>query len=108
MFFVKVVLRENLPNGDISTRHNNKALSKQCPVTSFFYSFSRYEECKRSTFDFSTELDLLPFLDSPGQVEAARLLLDSVAHVLHGTHKPALTENFFAIGGDSINMVQVR
>ena len=39
--------------------------------------------------------------------ERARLLLNSVAHVLGCTEKPNLGNNFFEIGGDSINMVQV-
>ena len=45
---------------------------------------------------------------SSDHFERARLLLNSVAQVLGCTEKPNLGNNFFEIGGDSINMVQVR
>ena len=66
----------------------------------------RYEDSRKSTFDFSDQ-DLQGFL-SPEDFEKGRLLLNAVAQVLVTSEKPLLSDNFFDIGGDSLNMVQVR
>ena len=66
----------------------------------------RYDESRKSTFNFGDE-DILGYVSSD-HFERARLLLNSVAQVLGCTEKPNLGNNFFEIGGDSINMVQVR
>ena len=70
-----------------------------------FYFFVRYDESRKSTFNFSDE-DLSGYVCSD-DFERARLLLNAVAQVLVCTEKPNLGDNFFDIGGDSINMVQV-
>ena len=44
---------------------------------------------------------------SPDHFERGRLLLNAVAQVLLSSEKPHLSDNFFDIGGDSLNMVQV-
>ena len=41
------------------------------------------------------------------QIDKGRLLLNTVAQVLLSSEKPKLSDNFFDIGGDSLNMVQV-
>ena len=43
----------------------------------------------------------------PDHFEKGRLLLNAVAQVLLSSQKPLLSDNFFDIGGDSLNMVQV-
>ena len=43
----------------------------------------------------------------PDHFERGRLLLNAVAQVLLSSEKPHLSDNFFDIGGDSLNMVQV-
>ena len=65
----------------------------------------KYEEAQKSTFDFTD--DDLKDLVSRANFEKGRLLLNVVAQTLGCTQKPSLADNFFDIGGDSINMVQV-
>ena len=48
----------------------------------------------------------MPFLGQD-QIDKGRLLLNTVAQVLLSSEKPSLSDNFFDIGGDSLNMVQV-
>jgi len=65
----------------------------------------RYEESRKSTFDF-LDRDLEHHVSSD-HFERGRLLLNIVAQTLGCTEKPSLANNFFDIGGDSINMVQI-
>ena len=66
----------------------------------------RYDESRKSSFEF-TEKDMRGFVDRE-KYDIARLLLDSVSKVLGVPDKPSLADNFFEIGGDSVNMVQVK
>ena len=78
----------------------------KCFSQAFYYLFDfRYDESRKSTFNFSDE-DLSGYVCSD-DFERARLLLNAVAQTLVCTEKPNLGDNFFEIGGDSINMVQV-
>ena len=42
-----------------------------------------------------------------GRLDYCRSVLESVSAVCGGDNKPSLADNFFSLGGDSINMVQV-
>ena len=69
---------------------------------------AKYEESQtKNTFTFS-EFDLAGH-DIQEKAKSATLhLLKAVALVVgDATHKPCLSENFFDIGGDSVNMVRV-
>ena len=67
----------------------------------------KYEEslsCRNFTFDNE---DFEEFVDA-SMFDTAKALLESVSAVCsHGSKKPTLEDNFFRIGGDSINMVEV-
>lgn len=80
-------------------------MSKSKTFLKFAFSKKRYEESRKSTFDFSDQ-DLESYL-CPDHFEKGRLLLNAVAQVLLSSQKPLLSDNFFDIGGDSLNMVQV-
>lgn len=68
---------------------------------------NKYEDSKKSDFIFR-EKELEGYVPT-SHFATARILLISVAKSLFCTHanKPKLSDNFFDIGGDSINMVQV-
>lgn len=67
----------------------------------------KYEESLRSTFVFTDE-ELGEWVGAdPAKIALARRLLNSVAHVLSCDRQPTLGDNFFQIGGDSLNMVQL-
>jgi len=58
------------------------------------------------TFSF-TEEDCMEYV-LQGKFNEAKIVLESVSSIiLDGSQKPKISDNFFAIGGDSINMVQV-
>ena len=67
----------------------------------------RYEEslsCRNFSFEAA---DLAPHLE-PAMFEVGRAVLEAVAAVCcDGGRKPGLGDNFFSVGGDSINMVEV-
>ena len=68
-----------------------------------------YEDSLKFDFTFSNEeLDFGGYLNEK-EFEKARVLLGAVTKVLGFTEneKPSLDSNFFDIGGDSLNMVQV-
>ena len=70
---------------------------------------SMYESSLKFEFTFSNEeLEAGGYLNEK-EFEKARALLGAVTKVLGFTEneKPALGSNFFEIGGDSLNMVQV-
>merc|ERR1719499_160808 len=67
----------------------------------------KYEEtisCRSFIFD---DKDFESFVSSE-MFDVARAVLESVSVVCcDGSRKPQLSDNFFQIGGDSINMVEV-
>ena len=68
-----------------------------------------YEDSLKFEFTFSSkELEFGGYLNEE-EFEKARVLLGAVTKVLGFTEneKPSLDSNFFDIGGDSLNMVQV-
>lgn len=68
-----------------------------------------YEDSLKFEFTFSKqELEIGGYLNEK-EFEKARILLGAVTKVLGFTEneKPSLASNFFDIGGDSLNMVQV-
>ena len=68
-----------------------------------------YEDSLKFEFTFSKqELEIGGYLNEK-EFEKARVLLGAVTKVLGFTEneKPSLGSNFFDIGGDSLNMVQV-
>ena len=68
-----------------------------------------YEDSLKFEFTFSKqELEIGGYLNEK-EFEKARVLLGAVTKVLGFTEneKPSLASNFFDIGGDSLNMVQV-
>ena len=65
-----------------------------------------YEESLKSSFTFTDE-ELKQHVPA-AKVSVARIFLDSVAKVLGSAdRRPMLDDNFFQIGGDSLNMVQL-
>lgn len=63
----------------------------------------KYENSKKSEFSFTSEEILIHV--PAGDEATGRILLNSVARILGSDRKPSLEDNFFEIGGDSLNMV---
>ena len=68
-----------------------------------------YEESLKFDFTFSDEELAVEGSVSRNDFEKARVLLGAITKILGFTEKekPSLADNFFDIGGDSLNMVQV-
>ena len=70
---------------------------------------SMFEDSLKFEFTFSDKELRAEGLISESDFEKARVLLGAITKVLGFTknEKPSLSTNFFEIGGDSLNMVQV-
>ena len=70
---------------------------------------SKYEDSLKFEFTFSDEELSVGGNINKCDFEKARVLLGAIAKILGFTEneKPSVTSNFFDIGGDSLNMVQV-